>query len=463
MPAPRCGSQRLPPRTLAELDRLIDLPEAQPASMLPVRDDAAGGTRLVEAIADGLTALAADEATRLGVLAVEDLQWADEASRMALTWLVRRLTGRRLLVVLSWRPEDLDEAGIAFAESVAALPGALRIDLERLDGPAVTALVEAAAAAGGPAIDPEALLNESEGLPLFVVEALAGAVGEAGDGADRTVRTLLRERMATVSETGTQVLAAAAVIGRSFDPGLVRATSGRTEDETVEALDELVRRGLVREVAPGHVPAYDFAHARFRDAAYEALSLARRRLLHRRAADALRAAPPGRDERGRLAQLAIHERSAGRDAEAAEAFRLAGLAARSVYALHEAGSHLETALALGHPEVTAIDVAIGEIRTAQGDYAAAIAALEAAAALATEPSSPTSSCASVAPTPGAATSRRRPATSTRRWRRSTGRRATGPSPRPSSSGRSSPTAPAIPRQPRRSRRAPPRPPPHRAT
>jgi tetratricopeptide (TPR) repeat protein len=375
---------RLPQRTLAELDRLIDLPDTQPAPTPLARDDAAGGTRLVEAIADGLTALVAGDGAVPGVLAVEDLQWADEASRAALAWVARRLSGRRLLVVLSWRPEDLDEAGTVFAEAVASLPGARRIDLERLGRQAVAALVEAAIASGRPAVDPGALLDESEGLPLFVVEALAGADGEAGDGAGRTVRSLMRERMATVSETGGQVLAAAAVIGRSFDPGLVRATSGRTEDETVDALEELVRRGLVREVPLGNAPAYDFAHGRFREAAYEALSLARRRLLHHRAALALRQAPAGRDERGRLAQVAIHERSAGRDAEAAEAFRLAGLAARSVYALHEAATHLETALALGHPDVVPIDIAIGEVRTAQGNYAAAIAALEAAAALAPE-------------------------------------------------------------------------------
>ena len=141
-----------------------------------------------------------------------------------------------------------------------------------------------------------------------------------------------------------------------------------------------MRRGLVRELASGQGDAFDFAHGKFRDAAYEATSLARRRLLHRRTADFLRAHPAGRDDLGRLAQIAIHERAAGRDAEAAEAFLDAGLRARALYALHEAASHLETALALGHPDIAGIEVALGEIRTAQGDYAGAIVALEAAAA-----------------------------------------------------------------------------------
>ena len=51
-----------------------------------------------------------------------------------------------------------------------------------------------------------------------------------------------------------------------------------------------MRRGIVREVRgrPGEPVPYDFVHGRMRDVAYEATSLARRRLLHRRAADAIR-------------------------------------------------------------------------------------------------------------------------------------------------------------------------------
>jgi tetratricopeptide (TPR) repeat protein len=306
-----------------------------------------------------------------------------------LAWLARRLAGRSLLLVITWRPEDLDDLGLAFAEALNAMPGAHSVALERLDRDAVAGLVSAAVAGGLPAIDVDGLIAESEGLPLFVVEALLGARGggaghaarDASADATRTVRALLRARLASVSETGTQVLAAGAVIGRSFDASLVRRASGRSEDETVAALEELVRRGLVREVGEGTGATFDFAHARFRDAVYEETSLARRRLLHGRTADMLRLDPAGRDDPGRLVQIAVHERHAGRDEEAAEAFRAAGFRARTLYALREAGSHLENALALGHPDVAGIETVLGEIRTAQGDYAGAVAALEAAAAV----------------------------------------------------------------------------------
>ena len=102
----------------------------------------------------------------------------------------------------------------------------------------------------------------------------------------------------------------------------------------------------------------------------------------------LRSDPAGRDDPGRLALIAGHEQAAGRDAAAADAYREAGLRSRRVYANREALEHLENALALGHPDVAGLQVAIGEIRTAQGDYAGAITSLEAAAGVGDEAALP---------------------------------------------------------------------------
>ena len=381
-------------RTLDDLERLVSLPAGMPgrsghgaAGSPAASGDPAARIRLIEALADALTALVAGP--RPGLLAIEDVQWADDSTRSMLAWLARRLLGRPILLVLTWRPEDLDEPGSAFVAVLSAVPGARTIGLDRLDRGDVAGLVESAVARGLPAVEVDRLVAESEGLPLFVVEALlgtegavAGDEGGSGDQSLRTVRALIRDRLASVTGTGAQVLAAAAVIGRSFDADLVRGSSGRSEDETVGALEELVRRGLVRETGAGQGVTFDFAHAKFRDAVYEATSLARRRLLHGRTADLLRAATGHRDDPGRLVQIAVHERAAGRDAEAAEAFREAGLRSRELYALHEAAAHLETALALGHPDAAGIEISLGEVRTARGDYAGAIAAFEAAAAVA---------------------------------------------------------------------------------
>ena len=290
-----------------------------------------------------------------------------------------------MLLVLGWRPEDLDELGLAFAAAASSLTGVVELTLGRLDRGSVERL--ASAAGGSPAIGADALLERSEGLPLYIVEALAAGT-PGGEGTSAGIRVLFRQRLASVSGTAAQILSAAAVLGRSFDLALVRGTSGRTDDEAVTALEELVRRAIVREVPGPGEASFDFAHARLRDAAYEATGLARRRLLHRRAADLLRSNPAGRDDPARLVQVAVHERAAGRDAEAAEAYRAAGMRARRLYAHREAASHLEMALALGHVDPAGILLALGEVRTALGDYAAAVTAFEAAAAGATEDALP---------------------------------------------------------------------------
>jgi tetratricopeptide (TPR) repeat protein len=124
-----------------------------------------------------------------------------------------------------------------------------------------------------------------------------------------------------------------------------------------------------------------------RDVAFEAMSLARRRLLHRRTADALRLdlSVAGRDDLTRFALIAGHEREAGRPAEAAEAFVEAADQAEAVFANREAIDHLTSAIALGHPHGSTDHARIGELRSRLGEYPEAIVALETAAALA-EPS-----------------------------------------------------------------------------
>jgi tetratricopeptide (TPR) repeat protein len=389
------GAERLTaldPAALGEIGRLVELPAALRGSarIAPDVGDHAR-VRLLEAIADALTALVAGPIP--GLLSIDDLHHADGATRQAVAYLARRLDGRPLVLLMTWRREDLTPDGLATAGDLVGVPGVLVLILERLDRASIARLVRAAADASGTApAASEALIDsvvaDSEGLPLQIVETLA-----SGDPASGTVprefRALLRERIASVGETAAQVLSAAAVIGRSFDLTTVRRSSGRSEEETVDAIEELMRRGIVREIEgkPGGSSGgirYDFSHGRLRDEAYEMSSLARRRLLHRRTADSLRLDldTGGRDDMSTIARIAGHERAAGRTTEAAAAYLDAADRAEAVFANRETIEHLEAALALGRPEPVAIHVRIGELHARLGEYPAAIQALETAAALA---------------------------------------------------------------------------------
>ena len=398
--------ERLPDHWLAEAARLVPelvtlRPGLRPPAEPPAPDPGAQG-RFLEGLsqvllaAAGLSPPAEPKPGRPGeasaprpVLFVDDLHWADVASLDLLTYLVRRLRGRPLLLVATWRTEMVPQAHRLRRLLAEALRDgcASQVVLGRLSPSEVAELVRQArprAANLG-----ESLYRDTEGVPFFLVEYLralsGGAMQPAADGRPPLpggVRELLRARLADVGETATQLLAAAAVMGRSFDFETLREASGRSEDETLAALEELLGRGLVREVPGAALPTFDFTHERLREVLLEELSLLRRRLLHRRLAEALaRRARGPRAEPGPLAAaVAAHYQAAGDDAEAAGYFRLAGEHARRLFANAEALDHFRAALALGNADRAALHEAIGDLQTLAGDYAAAQASYEVAAA-----------------------------------------------------------------------------------
>ena len=358
--------ERLTPRARQETARLLPelaAPGEAPAALLD-------GPGAAEAFLAGVweAIVVASGGARPGVLLVDDAQWADEASMRLLSYGLRRLADRPIHVLLTWRtPHDhplrrvvagLDRSGRAAVH-----------ELERLDVGHVTELLDAAHPHRSAAELERRLHAETEGLPFLVVEYLRvlDPEAEAWD-LPEGARALLRSRLDPVSETGRQILSAAAVLGRSFDATTVRVTSGRTEEETVAALEEVTDDGLVREGTLN----YDFAHEKLRAMVYAETSLARRRLLHgRAAATALDAVSAAR-----------HLELAGDDAAAALAYVRAADQARSVFANAEAAGHLRAALALGHPDSSALHAGIGELQTLSGDYAGALSSYEMAAATA---------------------------------------------------------------------------------
>ncbi len=307
--------------------------------------------RLLEAIGAVLAAACAGPAP--GIVFLDDVHGADEATIDAISYLSRRLTGRPLLLAVSWRSEAVQPGHRLRRLTVeAARDGAATIvSPERLTADEVEMLVRAARPQATAGELGRVVYLESEGLPLFVAQYLAaqaaGAPTGAQDDLPPDVQGFLTARLATLGAVARQVLGAAAAIGRSFELGTLREASGRGEEELVEALEELLGQDVVREV-PGAEPSYDFSHQKLRSLVYAETSLARRRLLHRRVATAL-AHGPGAGERAAL--VAKHLRLAGDDAAAAAQYRVAAEHAASLHAHADALNHLDVAVALGDPDV----------------------------------------------------------------------------------------------------------------
>ena len=381
--APMDWVKRLPAYVIAQAARL--LPELQllrsglPAST-PL-DSPGAQAQFFDGISQVLLAIFQGNAP--GVWMIDDLQWIDPASLDMLAYIVPRLKGKPLCVVGTMRNDVQPASGRLrqlLAESQRAGLASV-LNISRLSAAAVTELVNSVP--GIPHEIGERLYRETEGLAFFIVEYLATIRREnPSQNRDWTLpgsaREMLHARLLDVSETGTQLLSAAAVIGRSFDFDTLRAASGRSEEETISALETLVAQGLVKDVSTGeHGLTYDFSHEKLRRLVYEETGFARRRLLHRRVAESIATQARLHRQTGAFAgQIAHHFRQAGEDAQAAEYFKLAGDHARSLYANSEALAHYETALALHHPTPATLHEAIGDLQTLKGDYCAALVSYE---------------------------------------------------------------------------------------
>src|SRR5262249_48658253 len=149
------------------------------------------------------------------------------------------------------------------------------------------------------------------------------------------IRDLLDSRLALVSETGWQLLTTAAVIGRAFDFDTLRDASGRSEEEAITALEELLTQNFIRELhgdSGEQARMYNFTHEKLRELVYKETSLARRRLLHRRVAEALTSRALGRRENEPAGLIAYHFQMAGSETNAAHYYQLAGEYACALYA-----------------------------------------------------------------------------------------------------------------------------------
>ena len=118
-----------------------------------------------------------------------------------------------------------------------------------------------------------------------------------------------------------------------------RLQSGLSEAALESALDKLAEADLL--FVEGHAPdsTYRFKHALIQDAAYESLLKSRRQALHRRAAEALLAAPDPQPE-----LVAHHFTQAGESEPAIEWWGRAGDAALRRSAFQEAIAHLGKAI-----------------------------------------------------------------------------------------------------------------------
>jgi class 3 adenylate cyclase len=279
------------------------------------------------------------------VLVVEDLHWIDRSSRDLLAFLARSARRNRLLVVMTYRSDELHRRHPLrpFLAELERSGRAERLDLEPLSRAELADQLGAIAGERAPAHLVDDILARSEGNPFFAEELLARADVDDGGDLPGSLREALLLRIERLSPAAQQMLRTAAVVGRSADYRLLAQVSGLGEEELAGALREATENHVLVPVA--HGVAYGFRHALLREAMYDDALPAERLQLHGAIARAL-TADPGLATSGAAAELAYHWHVSGDLRASLETSVQAAAEAERMYAYNESLRHLERALSL---------------------------------------------------------------------------------------------------------------------
>ena len=284
------------------------------------------------------------------VLIVEDLHWADRSTRDLLAFLARNARDERLLIVATFRTDELHRrhpltAWLAEAERQHRVE---RIDLARFERDELAELLTAITGAPPTPTLVASIARRSDGNAFFAEELVAAANG-AGHGRERlpeTLRGVLLVRLSATSETAGRLVEVAAVAGRQVDHDVLADVCGLSEVEMGSALHEAVDAQLLVVDLDEAAERYQFRHALVQEAAYDLLLPSERRGLHAAYARAIEARPTGGGaaEASRLVELAHHWTAAHDPTRALGAAIQAGDASRAVYAYAEAARQYERAI-----------------------------------------------------------------------------------------------------------------------
>ena len=326
--------------------------------------------RLFDALAAALAALAGRQPV---LLLLDDLQWADSLSLEFLEHMVHSapLRNMPLFVTGTYRSEELEDGLRKLLEA----PQVRSLLLQRLDEQAVGSMVgDMLALSPAPALFARAVARRSEGNPFFVAEYLRAAVdegllyrgpggrwdvAEAGEAtADEAtyerlplptaLRDLVARRLDRLSPAARTLAEIASVLGREADLGLLAEIACLAELESWEAVQELLARQVLEELAAGRLR---FVHDQIREAAYARIAGPERRELHRRAATVLEPrCVAGQDALpALLAALGHHWEQAQIPQKAREAYDKGAHAAQEQHALAEAEQLYRACLRLCEP------------------------------------------------------------------------------------------------------------------
>jgi DNA-binding CsgD family transcriptional regulator len=269
---------------------------------------------------------------RLAVMIIDDAHWADPGSAAALLHALRRLHTGAILAVLAARPVEFGQLGAGSWSRFVT--GDYRASRLRLDGfsaaeaqslarlimaaelpePAAARLVHCT---GGRPGYCRAILDEAGAQPRDNGSRLMAGPGPAAVHGEtipvpRDVATDVRARAGLLTAAASELLEAAAVLGRSSSVAMAALLAGLADP--AGAIGEIAATGLATESLRGSGGQIQFTDPLTHRAVHDQIAPTRRRQLHQRAARLTR---QEESLRHRFAAAAGHDRVLAADLEAA--------------------------------------------------------------------------------------------------------------------------------------------------
>jgi DNA-binding CsgD family transcriptional regulator len=310
--------------------------------------------RLFQALAKFLL----DQSAKSLFIVIEDLHWCDDISLEFLLQFLPRIHSQRILVLLTYRSDEVNPALAHFLAEMDRKRLATELTLARLSAESVNAMVCAIFDLDRP-VRPEfmkLLYPLTEGNPFFIEEVLKSLVmaGEIyyTDGEwdrkpieelsiPRSIQDAVQRRAERLSPQARELLSSAAVVGQRFDFSLLRDLSGWKEKELIPLLKELMAAQLIVEETGDR---FAFRHALTREAVYSKLMEHERSALHQRIGETLERAREGSPDQ-QVSSLAYHFYQANAWQKAMDYSQRAGEKAQALYSPHAAVEHFTHAIA----------------------------------------------------------------------------------------------------------------------
>jgi len=246
------------------------------------------------------------------LLLIEDAHWSDDTSLDFLHYLTRLATSHSLLLVVTYRHDDMRPELRSWLAQLDRERLAQEIRLEPLSRGDLDTMLSTIFEQQHTSFDMRRFLHGellhtlyelTEGNPFFVEETLSALIaggdifythgywnrkplGEAH--IPRSIQDAVQRRTEQLSEEARQVLTLAAVAGRQFDFALLQLLTKFDEQQLLLIMKQLVSAQLVVEVS---TEQFAFRHALTRRAIYTQLLARERSILHRTIAETMEQLP----------------------------------------------------------------------------------------------------------------------------------------------------------------------------